>query len=290
MNGFKFLIICLLSVQTARSGAEVPRIDESVHFKRIGDAIIVVPVTLNGRGPFQFVLDTGTDSSIIDTRLAQQLGFNAVDQLTLSTAAGQKTVSRIFVQTASVGRALGRDMELLATNLDSVFPGSSVQGVLGQNFLQAFDLFLEYRKGIVTFLAPGAAVPIGGVHVPISLEHGRPALPWKISADRELRLLLDSGSSSLTVFRTDIPDFQRCILQTCRRTVTTSVSATSAFSGMMPTLVIGDACLHDVAVTYMAQPANGDEIDGMMPTALFNSVYINNHEHFAIVSGAAPSP
>jgi len=290
MNHSKLLIICLLSLETARAGAAVAKIDEPVHFKRIGESLIVVPVTLNGRGPFQFVLDTGTNSSLIDTHLAQQLGLNTVDQLTLLTAAGQKSVSRTFVQTASVGLAVGRDMELLVTNLDSAFPGSSVRGVLGQNFLQAFDLFLEYRKGVVTLLSPGAAVPIGGLHLPISLEHGRPALLWKASADRELRMLLDSGSTSLTVFRTDIPEFQRCILQTCRQTITTSVSAASAFSGFLPTLMIGDTCLHDVTATYMSQPANGDEIDGMMPTALFNSVYINNHEHFAIVSGAAASP
>jgi hypothetical protein len=40
----------------------------------------------------------------------------------------------------------------------------------------------------------------------------------------------------------------------------------------------------------MSQPAQGDKIDGMLPTALFRIVYINNHERFAILSGAALSP
>jgi len=40
----------------------------------------------------------------------------------------------------------------------------------------------------------------------------------------------------------------------------------------------------------MPPAAAGDKIDGMLPTALFRTVYINNHEHFAILRGAAPSP
>ncbi len=289
MNRFSILIICLTTLQTMRAATVVPKIDQMVRFGRLGGKIIAVPVILNGRGPFQFVLDTGTDSSLIDAHLAQELGLNTVDQMTLLTAAGQKTVPRMFVQTASVGQAIGQDLELLATDLDSIFRGTTVRGVLGQDFLQAFDILLDYKKGVVTFLSPGAAAPLGGVRVPISLEHGRPVILWKIEARRELRLLLDSGSSSLIFFRTDIPYFHRCVLPACLQTMTTSVSAATAFSGMLSSLVIGDASLHDVPASYISQPAKGDEIDGMLPTALFRCVYVNNHEHYAIFSGAASS-
>jgi hypothetical protein len=290
MHPVKVLIICLATLQTMGAAAAVPKIGGTVRFERIGDRIIAVPVILNGRGPFQFVLDTGTDSSIIDARLAQELALNTGDRLTLLTVAGQKTVIRTSVQTASVGQAVGRDIELLATNLDPVFHDAKVRGVLGQNFLQQFDILLDYSKGTVALLSPGAAVPLGGVHVPISLEHSRPALLWSATPSRELRLLLDSGSSSLIFFRTDIPEFHRCIVQACRQTVTTFTSVATARAGMLSFLVIGDACLHDVPAIYMSQPAPGDNIDGMLPTALFHTVYINNHEHFAILSGAAPSP
>ena len=287
MNRLNVLIICLTTLQTMRAATVVPKNGEMVRFVRLGGQIVVVPVILNGRGPFQFVLDTGTDSSLIDVHLAEELGLNAVDELTLLTAAGQKTVPRMFVKTASVGQAIGQDLELLATDLDSVFRGTTVRGVLGQDFLQAFDILLDYKKGVVTFLSPGSAPPVGGVRVPISLEHGRPVILWKIAANRELRLLLDSGSSSLTFFRTDIPSFHQCVVPACRQTVTTSVSAATAFSGMLSSLVLGDASLHDVPASYMSQPAKGDEIDGMLPTALFRCVYVNNHEHYAIFSGAA---
>lgn len=290
MHRLRILIICLATIQTIGTAAAVPRIGGTIRFERLANHIIAVPVFLNGRGPFQFVLDTGTDSSIIDTRLAQELGLNTDDRLTLLTVAGQKTVTRTFVQTASVGQAVGRDVELLATNLDSVFHDPSVRGVLGQNFLQQFDIFLDYSKGTVALLSPGEAVPPGGVRVPISLEHSRPALLWNVTPGRELRLLLDSGSSSLIFFRTDIPHFQRCMVHTCRQTITTPTSAAPALSGTLSFLVIGDACLHDVPATYMPKPAAGDNIDGMLPTALFHTVYINNHERFAILSGTAPSP
>src|SRR5450631_3510745 len=100
MNTFSILTICLATIHTMGVAAVVPKIGEAIHFERLRGQTIAVPVILNGRGPFQFVLDTGTDSSIIDAHLAQELGLKPVDSLTLLTATGEKTVPRMFVQTA----------------------------------------------------------------------------------------------------------------------------------------------------------------------------------------------
>src|SRR5215510_9417073 len=40
-----------------------------------GGAVLVVPVYLNGTGPYDFVLDTGATLTCVDQKLAAQLGL-----------------------------------------------------------------------------------------------------------------------------------------------------------------------------------------------------------------------
>jgi len=287
MKPSKILILFLAALHSISAIAALP-VGKTIRFRKLGNQTIAIPVLLNGRGPFQFVLDTGTDSSIMDARLANEVGLERGDQVTLFTVAGQKNVSRAYVQTVTVGAAVGTNLEVLTMNLDSAFPDRNVRGVLGQNFLRTFDVFLDNGAGTVTLLSPGDPVPVNGVAIPITFEHDRPAVVWKFAAQREIRLLLDSGSSSLTFFRDDIPNFHRCIFDSCRQAVTTTVSAVTVFSGVLSSFVIGNVCLHDIPAVYSTQSPPGDRIDGMLPTGIFHSVYINNHQGFAIFCGSAP--
>jgi predicted aspartyl protease len=281
MTCFPTLIIWFATLHSI--GTATPAIRKPMRFEDIGKHIIAVPVLLNGRGPFQFVVDTGTDTSIIDSRLASSLGLRPAGDLTLLTPAGQKTASSTFVQVVAAGDAVVRDIEVIEMKLDSVFPGTRVKGILGQNFLQAFNVYLDYGAGTLSLLAAGSPSPIRGVRVPVTFEHGRPAVLSKMADGPELRLLLDSGTSSLVLFKPDIPNFRRCTLQSCRQTLTTTASASTVVSGTLSSLVIGDASLRDVPASYSGEPAAGDTIDAILPTALFRSVYINNYEAFAII-------
>jgi predicted aspartyl protease len=44
--------------------------------------LLLVPVTVNGRGPYDFVVDTGASHVVIDTALADELGLQRQDVVT----------------------------------------------------------------------------------------------------------------------------------------------------------------------------------------------------------------
>jgi hypothetical protein len=66
----------------------------SVTPRLVAGALVVIPVTVNGRGPFDFMVDTGSQVTVVDPSLAQELGLKP-----------QGTVG--LVSTASYAQASG---------------------------------------------------------------------------------------------------------------------------------------------------------------------------------------
>src|SRR5437899_9906740 len=82
------------------------------------DAAIIVPVKINGRGPYKFVLDTGATFTCIDTKLVEELklpewkGQFGVAVIT----PGEGNVRLVNIDTLEVGNA--RASKLQACTID----------------------------------------------------------------------------------------------------------------------------------------------------------------------------
>jgi Aspartyl protease len=57
--------------------------DTSVAFKMVAGHFVVVPVLVHNQGPFEFVLDTGTNTTVVDTELARLLGLRPIDRVSV---------------------------------------------------------------------------------------------------------------------------------------------------------------------------------------------------------------
>ena len=64
-----------------------------VRFQLTEDSLILIPVTADDQGPFYFFLDTGTDTTIVDTALAKKLLLPTLQSAQLTTTAGVQTVT-----------------------------------------------------------------------------------------------------------------------------------------------------------------------------------------------------
>jgi predicted aspartyl protease len=67
-------------------------------------ARMTVPVMLNGQGPFPFVIDTGSNRTVISDTLALQLGLPAGEILQVSSATGIDATPSAHISRLSVGR------------------------------------------------------------------------------------------------------------------------------------------------------------------------------------------
>jgi predicted aspartyl protease len=106
--------------------------DPPVRFRLVKDYLIVVPVFVNGQGPFEFLLDTGTNSTVIHQKLAQQLGLRAVDRIIRYTPTGSQVISRASLNSLTVGSRTITNTEVLITEMRQThLLDSRICGVLG---------------------------------------------------------------------------------------------------------------------------------------------------------------
>jgi hypothetical protein len=113
---------------------------------------VVDGVFLNGEGPFRFLLDTGAQVNQLQADLAHKLNLVPSFRVDLTTAAGTTPVAGGMVAEASLGSAKAQDLEFLFSSLDGVHVlSTSIQGVLGEEFLARFDYLLDLRGKRLTF-------------------------------------------------------------------------------------------------------------------------------------------
>jgi predicted aspartyl protease len=125
---------------------------DAIRFSLIDDYLIVVPVMVNGEGPFRFLLDTGTTSSMIDPDLERELNATEIGGSDLALMSGERRDWRVRLDEVRVGQVAVSGLGALVDRLDAaraLVPG--VRGILGEDFLKQFDIFIDYEKHRLSF-------------------------------------------------------------------------------------------------------------------------------------------
>src|SRR5229473_6769669 len=117
----KNLALALLFFCCAASALDASPAPDSttntLHVRTIAGYLMVVSVSINDRGPFDFLIDTGTNTTLIDPQLAAELKLQPRDRLKLSSLASATDVPRYYLQTFRVGPASVSNQEALAIAL-----------------------------------------------------------------------------------------------------------------------------------------------------------------------------
>jgi predicted aspartyl protease len=163
INGVLTLVLglagCRVSGEPAAASAPADPAAGEVAMAGAGPdaAALLVPVHINGAGPFNLVLDTGATFTCVTTELAEQLQLP--DQRgAVGIGAGVHTTARVRIiryDSVRVGLAVVHDMPGCVLDLSALdIVETGVDGLLGLNFLRAFDVQLDFRRGILTLTSP----------------------------------------------------------------------------------------------------------------------------------------
>jgi hypothetical protein len=256
-----------------------------VHFGLRENALVVVPVMLGSEGPFDFVVDTGTETSLIDSALARRLSLVSKQSIPLDTPNGQQAASAYILPRLSVGSVEARNVEVLGADLrDVAGKGSPIRGVVGEDILVQFNLLLDYRHKVIAFYAKSnQAPPISGKRVAISIAHGCPFVEAHLSDGRVIQLFLDSGANSLILHNIDPSEFLQCPIASCFATLRTAAATSTVVQGRIVGLRVGDLQLPDLTAAFSSQSMPGDPANGEIPLSLFGQTYINYSERYAVL-------
>lgn len=118
-----------------------------------GGAAILVPVQINGTGPYQFILDTGATLTCVDQELATRLQLpEPVGMIGHgATVSETGTVGLHRINTLVVGGATASQLTACALDLQRMRQvGLRADGLLGLNFLKSFKVSLDFDRKVLT--------------------------------------------------------------------------------------------------------------------------------------------
>jgi len=280
-----FFFICLISGQSVRA-------DSAIQFKLVQNHWIVVPVLVNGQGPFDFLLDTGANVTIITPELAQRVAIRPTARVSLITIAGSQVVPYSHLPSLSLGPRTAENLEVIHSSLPEMRSlCSSISGVLGQNFLSQFNYSLNYQNRRIEFEQARPEDHPAAERLPVEQLDGRLLITARPSSSKKkaFKLVLDSGVSMLIIFETTSKPLKLDLKQGEDRflTASTTLGSRTLPVAKLPTLQLGRIKLSDLPVALVdgIPGENGGFGHGLLATSFFSSIFFNNREGYVILSG-----
>jgi predicted aspartyl protease len=285
----KLATLCLLTTIYGSDTAAQP--SSAVRVKRV-QHLIVASVMVNGAGPFDFEIDTGSTATVIDRRLVKQLSLSLNDSSLMRTVTGLTTLPRYRLESLSLGSRSARNLIVPSSELHEIHEvNSKIRGVLGQDFLSAFNYILDYRTQCIEFEEDAEFTDtLQGARLPVERAGGRVLIKTQSSSPQEQtsKLVLDSGASSVVVFKTDSQSADLEIEFDLNSGFNaSSVTGTDTIrTGRLRKLQIGTEKFSWLPVMIVDNCAavEGRLEDGLLPTSLFRSIYFNNTQNFVILN------
>lgn len=265
-----------------------------VRFSTDDRSMIDVPVSINGAGPFNFLLDTGDTTTIIDRKLADQLSLPIIGQKEVTGIESRLHVSIAHSTSITIAGRTVHNLNVDVLPKSQALP-SDVRGVLGEDFLGFFDLLIDNRHHILQMqLGPGPMSDMfDGEHLPVSLKgvvdgelinHRLILTGYSVGlTNPDLSLQLDSGANSLYIFGG--PE-NLGVGATPQRSVATTISNSQyqflGYKKKVLQLNLGQKKLVNVMALSLPR-IPGLDTDGLMPTSAFHSIFISHSQKFVIL-------
>lgn len=260
---------------------------------------VIVGVSVNHAGPYNFLLDTGTEVTMLSPSLAAELHLNLQGKALVTGVGGvvfNATGSLAQLDLVEVGsHSVAHQRAVIYDFHNPHFSDLRVRGILGEDFLGQFDMLIDYAGGRLCLDDSAAmAEHIRGEHIALAVPHqagsgrlrGMPIVPVRLSAGlRPLRLGLDSGMNVSFLFDTHqyLPlEFLRNLSLPGRGLD----GAERSLATLPPQdLSIGSLDMPRVPFVTFARaqtdPSRPD-FDGLLSTALFSRVFISHTDRFAV--------
>jgi predicted aspartyl protease len=156
-------------------------------------------VTLNGKGPFEFLVDTGANITMLTMRRAQELGVSFSGMATVNGTTGSADMPMATVERLSTGVVNAENLRV-AVAPDDVLPKQD--GILGADVFAGRRLSFEMQHKRVLVQAPRRAAPLGINGVSTSnmrVRNGRLAEVDGRIGRINVRMMLDTGADNCIV-------------------------------------------------------------------------------------------
>jgi hypothetical protein len=270
----------------------------SVAPRFVQHALIVIPIRINQKGPFDFIVDTGSQLTVVDPSLAVELALKPQGTVGLVSVASIAQAYAIVLDRLEAGSKVVEKSAAVVQDLRQIqVADPRIRGVLGESFLAHFDLLVDYPRKLLCLDETGAMRDsVRGERIPfVRPRHPedefsfmeRLLISVRLSrTNRPILLQLDSGSDGPILYPGSTHPEVQALLHSATLQGANATSAQRAFAVMPPqNIQIGNRILS--RVSFVAPLSIAKDLptrleDGLLPTVLFQRVFISGGDHFAI--------
>ncbi len=214
------LIKCLASISlavitlpTLHSEPHCPGNIASLPFHLVQRSRIIVPVVINHTGPYEFLLDTGAGSTIVDPSLATELHLRTQGPAEVVGVGFSTHASFAYLDLLEAGSHSVANHPVVVQDLQPLQAADlHFRGIIGGDFLGHFDVLMDYAHSMLCLddtKVMQAAVK--GGHIALVTPPQTPdevplttllIIPVHLSGfgARQLLLTLDSGANASFLF------------------------------------------------------------------------------------------
>jgi Aspartyl protease len=299
MATFQWFASLLIAASIVPAPAEThcPGNVASVPFRFVNRHLIVLAVSINHTGPYSFLLDTGTQITMIDPSLAAALHLDTQGAAVVAGAGSRQSASFAQLDLVEAGSRAVAHQKVLVYDLRNLhFADLNIQGILGEDFLEHFDMLIDNAHHLLCLDNTAAMrAEVKGPHIPLATtaESEDGALPGLLiitvrlsDGMRPARLLLDSGAQRPLLYNTS--QYMELPLSHDVPLRGSGVDGTQRIFSALPAqdVKIGSLQLSRVPFFMLAgiqKDARAKGFDGVLPTGLFRRVFIDHAHHFAVL-------
>jgi hypothetical protein len=248
-------------------------------------------VSINGRGPYKFLFDTGPAITVLDEKIAQQLGLRSMGWQSFLTFTGAVRIPIARLETISVGSESLHDIKATYFDLRKVYTlVYGIQGILGQDFLSKHNYLINYRDKTILLDNKGELKSmLSGSRLHCERNQSKFYLPVP-STGRDVkcrRFLLDSGADAPFVFvqSSEIPEQDIVRIEEEQFVLRTGVGQRKIRACRIGTYRVGGVMFENIrfmiANLLVSEWKYGD---GLLPLRLFDAVYFDNDEDYVMLN------
>lgn len=296
LKGFGYFLVAATICSTLSAETKCPGNLAGVPLRFVNGHQMIVAVLVEHSGPYNFLLDTGTQFSMIDPSLATALHLAASqDSVPVDGTGFHTTASTAQLEQMEVGSHSVAHMEVVVYSLrDLRSINVEVRGILGEDFLQHFDMLIDNVHQMLCLNETGALrTAVKGAHIPLLTAPQANVPPNSLvlavslsEVRRPLKLKLDSGANAPFLY-----DAAQYMGVTQLRGVSLRGSGTDGFQRSFVALPAQNVKIGSVDLERVPffttnggrKGARTSEIDGLLTMGLFRRVFICHEEHFAVL-------
>lgn len=109
---------------------------------------MIAQAKINGQGPFNFLLDTGAETTVISKSLATKLKIDQtkLTKTEVSGFCGTEKAQKIKLSQLNLQQHQATQIDAVILESDNIFKVLGIQGIIGQNFLNRYQQHWRFGK------------------------------------------------------------------------------------------------------------------------------------------------